>query len=200
MSLAACRSADCRYQQLRSLVSDTQVLPCLRRPGPHWVRIGSLSYPDRLSERSNSGPPSDAHHKTPCVSYQRCSEEQTTETCGNSASPHTNMTLVTRSLLERHKSDYSKVWSVRNRGLGFARLDFLSGLRNRAFARLDFLSAACGGATPFLCPQRSYIFHISPWVAPCNTCVFHISHRSSHTLGEIHCISYSQRRCGHVVS
>mgnify|MGYP001469065691 CR=1 FL=1 len=78
---------------------------CLRRPGPHWVRIGSLSYPDRLSERSNSGPPSDAHHKTPCVSYQRCSEEQTTETCGNSASPHTNMTLVTRSLLERHKSD-----------------------------------------------------------------------------------------------
>ena len=50
---------------------------------------------------------------------------------------------------------YSKVWSVRNRGLGFARLDFLSGLRNRAFARPQFLIltkesakiffAACGG-------------------------------------------------------
>ena len=35
---------------------------------------------------------------------------------------------------------YSKVWSVRNRRLGFARLDFSSALRNRAFARLDFLS------------------------------------------------------------
>ena len=54
---------------------------------------------------------------------------------------------------------YSKVWSVRNRDLEIARLDFLSGLSNRAFARLDFLSdlrnwakkffAACGGATPF---------------------------------------------------
>jgi hypothetical protein len=51
---------------------------------------------------------------------------------------------------------YSKRWSVRNRVLGLARLDFLSGLRNRAIARLDFLSglrnraifliAACGGA------------------------------------------------------
>ena len=52
-------------------------------------------------------------------------------------------------------SEYSKVWSVRNRDLEIARLDFLSGLRNRAFARLDFLSdvrnrvkiflGACGG-------------------------------------------------------
>ena len=31
------------------------------------------------------------------------------------------------------------VWSVRNRGLGVARLDFLSGLRNRDIARPQFL-------------------------------------------------------------
>ena len=35
---------------------------------------------------------------------------------------------------------YSKRLSVRNRVLGLARLDFLSGLRNRAIACLDFLS------------------------------------------------------------
>ena len=35
-------------------------------------------------------------------------------------------------------STYSKVWSVRNRAPGIARLDFLFGLRNQAVARLDF--------------------------------------------------------------
>ena len=65
------------------------------------------------------------------------------------------MSCDNRSL--RKLGEYNTVWSVRNRDLEIARLDFLSGLRNRAFARLDFLSelrswaenffAACGGDT-----------------------------------------------------
>ena len=35
-------------------------------------------------------------------------------------------------------NSYSKVWSVRNRAPGIARLDFLSSLRNRALVRLNF--------------------------------------------------------------
>ena len=65
-----------------------------------------------------------------------------------------------------HYSRHSTVWSVRNRDLEIARLDFLSGLRNRAFARLDFLSelrnwaenfsAACGASAVSALTDRQF--------------------------------------------
>ena len=55
--------------------------------------------------------------------------------------------------------EYSKVWSVRNRGLGFARLDFLSGLRNRAFARPQFLISTKESAKIFFAAAAGEFLH-----------------------------------------
>ena len=54
---------------------------------------------------------------------------------------------------------YSKELSVRNRGPGLARLDSLSGLRNRTLARLDFLSGLRNWG-PFIL-RRLGLVHVS---------------------------------------
>ena len=54
--------------------------------------------------------------------------------------PHTSVLELYNGFLDIWLIHYSKSLSIRNRVLGLARLDFLSGLRNRAIARPGFLN------------------------------------------------------------